>query len=340
MGMDVIERICFQYPIGKPGKVSKISTGLINDTYLVTAGKERYILQKFSPIFGKEAIYDVDAVSKHLVKKGFLAQRVIHSVEGKLFVYDAGDIWRLLSFIPGFVFTGASTPEIVYESGKILGNFHLAMADFGYEFKHKREAHHATALFFKKFNKVFKTGDDSSLQKLFSAVSEIPRFYLPENLRKITTHGDPKISNIIFGKERGVFKARALVDLDDCGREHNVLVELGDAFRSWCANEEDDRSNDFDLEKFQVGLQGYFYGSEGFLEKKELELLPSAMKLITLELTARFLIDYFEDRYFAWDPERYSSRKDHNLARAEGQAVLYLDMESKSKDIERIIKKF
>jgi len=96
-------------------------------------------------------------------------------------------------------------------------------------------------------------------------------------------------------------------------------VELGDAFRSWCGNTEDDPENIFCLRMFQSAWGGYKKGADGFMTPREQEMVPRAIGTITLELACRFMTDYFEDDYFGWDSSRYKTRKEHNLARVRGQ---------------------
>lgn len=326
-------KIFSEYDLGKIDKICKISIGLINETYLVEAGADKFILQKLNPIFKKEAILDFSAVSGHLEKKEMMCQKILPTSDGSLFVEADREVWRVLSFIPGIVFTKTNSPEMVYEAGKILGKFHFAVGDFGYEFKHKRPMHHATDIFVAKLEKLSKSVSDKDFKRLAEGIlSNIKNLYLPKTLRKTVTHGDPKISNIIFQSGKAV----ALIDLDDCGREHNALIELGDAFRSWCGSAEDDKNNHFDMEKFKAGLNGYFDGSKNFLNKDEVRLIPQAVKLITLELAMRFLTDYIEDNYFGWDKMRYQSRRAHNLARANGQLALFQDLEAKSAELVRL----
>ena len=40
---------------------------------------------------------------------------------------------------------------------------------------------------------------------------------------------------------------------------------------------------------------------------------------VYFELSARFLLDVLEERYFGWDSTRFSSSAEHNLIRAKGQ---------------------
>lgn len=336
--MEHLNKILSEYVIGEVDKISKISTGLINETYLVETKSGKFILQKLNQVFKKEMNFDLDAVGKHLEKNGMMVQKILPTISGNLFVERNEEVWRLLSFIPGRVFSTAHSPEIVYEAGKILGKFHLAVSDFNYAFRHARSMRHDSKVFFNKLKKISVNSANPDFQDLIVSAADIRNYYLPENLRKNITHGDPKLTNIIFDEpEPGRFKAKALIDLDDCGREQSALIELGDAFRSWCGLEEDDARNFFDLEKFKAGLNGYLEGSRNFLMAEELRLLPQAIKLITLELAVRFLLDYLEDYYFGWDFARYASRKEHNLARAKGQIALFHDLERKTKEITAIV---
>ena len=138
---------------------------------------------------------------------------------------------------------------------------------------------------------------------------------LPDDLPLRVIHGDPKISNVLFDRR---LRATGIVDLDTCNRRP-LLVELGDAFRSWCGKAEDDPHNTFSLPVFNAAWRGYAQEARGFITARERKLVAKAIGTITLELAARFLIDYFEDSYFGWDSSRYLSRRAHNLARARGQ---------------------
>jgi thiamine kinase-like enzyme len=162
---------------------------------------------------------------------------------------------------------------------------------------------------------------------------ELPRYFLPKNLPIRVIHGDPKVSNILFDSKG---KAKAVIDLDTCNRRP-LLVELGDAFRSWCGNEEDDPKNKFCLHMFQSAWGGYKKGADGLMISKERRLVPRCIGTITLELACRFLTDYFADNYFGWDSNRYQSRRDHNLARARGQIAQFLDYRKKLPKIEKIV---
>ena len=114
-------------------------------------------------------------------------------------------------------------------------------------------------------------------------------------------------------------EAICMLDFDTIARMP-VLLELGDAMRSWCNPLGEDSPNAyFDTELYRGALDGY----QGALADKcnvfSSEQILSATIRIFLELASRFLSDALEERYFGWDPLRYDSRGDHNLIRAESQ---------------------
>src|SRR5690606_33668441 len=141
------------------------------------------------------------------------------------------------------------------------------------------------------------------------------------DLPQRATHGDLKVSNVRFAAGPEV-AARCLIDLDTLGRQ-TVAYELGDALRSWCNPVgEDTTAPAFDLDRYAAALRGYAAGAAGLLEPGEIEAIVRGVETVCVELAARFCVDVFDDRYFGWDPERFASRRHHNLVRALGQLAL------------------
>jgi len=132
-------------------------------------------------------------------------------------------------------------------------------------------------------------------------------------------HGDLKISNVRFAGA----EATALIDLDTLA--HGTLdVELGDAMRSWCNPAGEDASaTEVDLAVFSALVQGYASTTRGDVLAEERDALVAGFAQIALELTARFLADALNERYFGWDATRFATRGEHNLLRARGQWALH-----------------
>lgn len=318
----------------RPSAITPITIGLINKTYRVEEGVNTYILQKLHKIFDYWTLDNVAMVSRYLRSSGLLAPQPLFTLRGHLGVYIDECWWRLQTYIPGRVFVKAENPDLMREAGSLLGRFHCLMREYKGRSLHRRRRPHDTRKHYRLFLRSLPEEVDGEIRELAEVVKQLPSLYLPVDLPAFITHGDPKISNLIFHPWRNA--ARALIDFDSCNDQNNVIVELGDAFRSWCASYEEDGQNQFDLEKFSAGWQGYLAGG-GQVSETEKMLVPRAIKLIALELASRFLRDYFEDSYFSWDEKKYPSRRAHNLARAKAQINLYRDLAGKERYLEEVI---
>ncbi len=140
-------------------------------------------------------------------------------------------------------------------------------------------------------------------------------------------HGDLKISNLLFtpdapGDPSDSIRGLCLVDLDTLCRG-TIAFELGDAMRSWCnPGGEDQSAATFDLELFAAAMRGFRGVADPLLTDDERGSIVSGLATVCVELSARFCIDAFEDRYFGWSAARHPSRRHHNLVRARSQLSL------------------
>ncbi len=329
-----VEQVLLNYNL-RPQEITPILVGLINETHLVKASEGDFILQKMNAMYDLNTILKVSGVGKFLNARKLLAPLTVQTTKGQWGVEYGGRWWRLVTYIPGRVVEKVGGPAMAFEAGKILGQFHAVMQDYPDDLLEIRPIHDYVWNWV-KFSIVASGKLEPEIELLRKVISDLPQLFLPGGLETSVTHGDPKVSNIIF--EKLTDGAVALIDLDGCSRRNNVIVELGDAFRSWCGGYENDDQNRFNLERFRAGWNGYRDGRKESLTYTEQMSLPRAIKLIILELASRFLLDYFENQYFGWDAQRFSSRRAHNLARARGQVSLYQDFLQKERQVEKIVK--
>ena len=111
---------------------------------------------------------------------------------------------------------------------------------------------------------------------------------------------------------------------------------IADAIRSGAnTKSEDSKSTNnimIDLELAREFLKGFAQGAPGMLTKKEIELLPLAIKIIPIELGMRYLTDYFDgDVYFGIVNE------DDNYNRAKVQFALANDINEHMDEITKIV---
>jgi Ser/Thr protein kinase RdoA (MazF antagonist) len=329
--------ILHQYDIGKVLEIKPISIGLIHKTFTIKTDKGQYIIQRLHPVLSSEGTaQDFFHVTQFLNLQKFSSPICVKTKSGKILASDRNEKWRMQTRLSGKTFDRLTNAKMAKEAGRIYGEFHLAIDSAPFQF-HSKLVLHDTKKVYEHFCDVIKKFSASSfmddVQKEVELIKkELPLYFLPDDLPRHVIHGDPKISNILFSGARAV----AVIDLDTCQRK-NLLVELGDAFRSWCGKLEDDPHNIFSIPFFKAGFKGYIEGSKNLLSKKEIKLVPKAIGLITLELACRFLSDYFEDSYFGWDEKRYKSRRAHNLARCRGQLAEFRDLKIKLAKIKEII---
>ncbi|MEK9130930.1 MAG: phosphotransferase [Patescibacteria group bacterium] len=307
------------YAVGKVKRLERITSGLIHASYKVETSTGLYLLQQLHRDLTHPSLTaDYQAVTAHLQKKGLLTQTVVKTARGSLRVKDSHSAWRLLTFVPGRVYDGPPTSSQARRLGEALGHFHLALKDFRYTFKSKFKLHQWRAVH-KKLSQL-----KLMLPEAQFLGGEFPKTFLPADLPKRPIHSDPKISNIVFGTKGKM----AMIDLDTCQR-HTPLVDLGDALRSWCKT---------DIRCFRAALEGYARSSGGYLSKREQGYIVQVFKLITLELAARFLIDVSENYYFGWDPKKFKSRREHNLARCRKLIVLYNQIVAREERLQKSVK--
>jgi len=302
--------------------VTPLETGLINRTWVVDEQGKKYILQRVNPMFGLEIHEDIAAVTTHLHRKGQITPRLIPTLEDHLYLQQAGRVWRLLSHVPGTTYHTVKNPRQAAEAGKVLGRFHKALLDLDYSFRNRRANVHETETHLQVLRSALDTHRDHPEYRNVRPLAEeilglAGRLPVLPGTRPRKVHGDPKITNCLFGETSG--NGLCLIDFDTLG-EMPLPLELGDAMRSWCnpAGENSDETR-FSIENFHAGLQGYAREAGDFILIEEWQNIVPATRIICLELAARFCADALNECFFHWNRQLFSSRSLHNQVRAAGQ---------------------
>ncbi len=305
----------------------RFGTGLINDTFVVDAPAGRLVLQRLHPVFSPRVHEDIDAVTRHLAVKGALTPRLIPTLSGALWVERDGEVWRAQTFVPGGQsFDRVPSVAMAREAGALVGRFHADLADLDHEYRSVRVGVHDTARHLQRLRGALDAHRGHALYADVAAVAA-PLLDASRSLPDLSSlprrhaHGDLKFSNLLFD-ERG--RGLCLVDLDTLALMP-LAHELGDALRSWCNPAgEDITDTAVDDAVLRAALEGYAPANPN-LTDAERATVVDGLATIALELAARFACDALEERYFGWDPSRFSSRGEHNLLRARGQWALARD---------------
>ncbi|MFH2009649.1 MAG: phosphotransferase [bacterium] len=323
-------------------RVERISVGLINLTLRVQRGDgAAFVLQRLHPIFGPELHLDIEAVTARLQEEGLPTPRLVRTAAGALWVEEEG-CWRLLTHLPGRTVERVAGPPMAREAGALLGRFHSAVAGLDHRFHFVRQAH-GLPMHLARLREALAAHPGHRLydevsplaEALFALAAPLPAF---EALPQRITHGDPKLSNVLFLPPDD--RAHALVDLDTLGRL-DLPTELGDAFRSWCNPAGEDRGPpELDRVLFEAALEGYAAAAGGLLTPQERELLVSGLLVICVELATRFAADALHESYFGWDRSRFPGRGEHNLHRARVQHELARSVLTQRSAAEALVRRY
>ena len=316
--------------------------GLINETWLFTTARRRGVLQRLNPLFAPTINADIDVVTAHLAAAGLPTPRLVHTLDGELWadldedgVHD--NVWRALTYVDGVTLSRPDDPETVFEAGALLGRFHSCLAELDHDFSFIRPGVHDSDHHLSRLADVAAEHSDPTVDPLTRAILDaaVDLPPLPPTPARVL-HGDPKLDNIRFDNAG---KALCMVDLDTL-RRGPLAHDLGDAWRSWCNRSGEDESvADLEMSFIEAAARGYACGAGDALADDEVASLPIGLERIALELAARFCTDAFEDSYFGWNPDRFTSRREHNLVRARGQFSLWEAVAGRRREIRGIVER-
>ena len=320
----------------------RATSGLIHQTWIVeTQSTERYVVQQLHALIPPEVNERIRVVTQRLRELGLCTPVLVMTASGEYFVRLGEVSWRVLTYVPGSSFGTMPDVDHAREAGRLLARFHTAGVNWAELANLPVSTTHDLSRHLEVLRSVLEKGSQhNDRAKIARLADEI--FGFSKTLPRTATnpprlvHGDPKLSNILFGTSGA---AICLVDLDTVGLM-DLVWELGDAFRSWCnPSGEDTENTAFSLDIFEHAMSGYAEIGHRFIDPQEVAGIVPAIMTIYIELAARFCADALLERYFGWDPARFSSRSAHNFIRAQGQLNAAKDLLTKRVAAERIVER-
>ena len=309
---------------------SRVSTGLINETFVVETNQGKYILQAINQhVFTDPNIglANIKLISAALIEKNF-KYHFPAPVQFK-YVHYFNKIWRILPFIENArSYDQIIDIKMVSEASWCMGEFYQLLDGFPTEKLsqtipnfHNGEYYLNTLVIGRdKATKQRKEAAEMVLNKVDEVSHLLIQFdQLVEQSPTRVVHFDTKINNFLFDDK---MKVKALIDLDTL-MPGSVFSDLGDMIRTY-ANVHGEESTAFDQiqanEQITAEIIQCFCQKISLspIEKKNLRF---AGKAITLMQCVRFLTDFLMgDIYYK------TNSPFHNLDRAKNQLALFDSM--------------
>ena len=305
-----IEAVSNYFSIGSVSNAHKLENGLVNESYLLHTNRGNFIAQALNGrLWDERVIEDYCSVQQYLRTNNLFVPVLLATSQGKYGYNLRGTLWRVFEYVPHDPLVTITTSHAA-EAGAMLGRFHALMAcskftpsftlaDF-HDTPVIRERLLATAQLSHYKEKATKVRKELSFLE-----KTLEHHYLPKYTQKIVIHGDPKLNNFLFKDG----KASTLLDLDTM-MVASPLLDIGDALRSWCRRKP--ATAEFLPDIFEAAFRGYC-STAPF--QYTLQGVKSATGLITLELAARYLTEYFKESYFSHNASKYATPAEQNITR-------------------------
>ncbi len=359
-----IQRVALQFQLhGQIVEILQLNKGYINRTYRVRTFSEHkhthwYTLQRINT----NVFPDVDAlmdnyllVTEHLretmLLPGHTEKGSVQSIKltktGAPYYRDDSGCWRMMThFIDVYGMDIPDCPEVFYQAGRSFGAFIKHLSDVPPEkIRVVIPNFHNTASRYRDLEKAVSADPVARAEEVekelkFIRARKHKYGLISDALEsgEIPTrvcHNDCNLNNILFSRKTNL--PVAIIDLDTV-MPGSPLYDFGDSMRVGTNTARDDEK---DLSKVSCDLALYESYARGFLEacgdlltKEELELLPIACFIVTMEDGIRFLADHINGDVYCniYYPGQ-------NLDRARTQLALAEDMEKKMPQIRGILQK-
>lgn len=353
-------QIARQFQIdGAPLQAEPFGCGHINDTYLViTNTDQKYILQRINTtVFTcpDALMQNYAAVTGYLQNILSLAGEdprrgtlnLIPTLSGTQWLVHGTDYWRMTRYIDHTICVQVvKDPKDFYWAGRAFGRFTCQLAQFpSATLQETIPNFHNTPSRYRDFEQAVAKdicGRAASVQKEidFARSQKSYTTLFTDLLKKgelplRVTHNDTKLNNVLLDAQTR--QPVAVIDLDTV-MPGLCLYDFGDSIRygtNPAAEDEPDLTKVYcDLQYFESFTRGYLEACGKSLTKNELQMLPYAGKMMTLECGLRFLTDYLNgDTYFK------IHRENQNLDRCRTQFKLVQDMETKLEAMQSILQR-
>ncbi len=326
--------------------------GHINDTYLVTSSRGKFILQRVN-----NKIFDTQVLTQNLsflfgTLSGYekehgekLTPAILKNKAGDYHTLDAGGApWRLMEFFSDSrAYAISPSEEISYRAAEAMGKFQLFLNTLLPEkFGETIPNFHNTPGRYENFLKTLQSTDARRKDKATpemdfilkngNIAQTVQQLLVSRKLPVRVTHNDTKLDNILFTADGQVL----IIDLDTIMPGY-VMFDYGDMVRTFSSPAKEDEADTaktaLRISHFEALTKGYLIAQKQRLTPFEKAHLLTGAKAIIYEQAIRFLNDFLLGNIY------YKiSYPEHNLVRTRTQIKLLKAILQQEEKLQSIIK--
>lgn len=331
-------------------KVEAFGSGLINNTWKVTASGKEYILQRVNHAVFKEPgdiANNIRLIGAYLRKNHpeykFISPVTSSAGDEMVYLREKG-YFRMFPFVPGSHSKDVvETPAQAYEAAIQFGRFTRLLHGIDVtKLKLTIPCFHDLTLRYEQFLQALEKGNKQRIEESkdlirslvlhadivtkYGFIKSSPEFKLR------VTHHDTKISNVLFDADG---KGLCVIDLDTVMPGY-FISDVGDMMRTYLSpvSEEEKEFSKIEVrdEFYKAIVQGYYNEMKDELTATEKKYFFYSGAFMIYMQALRFATDYLnDDVYYGAKYPR------HNFVRAKNQVVLLDQLLKKRGQLENMI---
>lgn len=336
--------------IGNNTEIKPFGTGLINNTWSVVSGDDKFILQRINHnIFRQPAdiAANICMIGSYLSKNypGYLFVTTKKTLQGDDVTFITGEgYFRLFPFVKNsHTIEVVSDPSQAYEAAKQFGRFTKLLSGFPAENLHiTLPDFHNLPLRYQQFETTISNGNKERIKEATETIQFLQQHHaivttsenIPGNsgFIKRVTHHDTKISNVLFDDNN---KGLCVIDLDTLMQGY-FISDVGDMMRTYLSpvSEEEKDFSKIEIREdyFKAIAEGYIGVMQDELTETEKNHFVYAGKFMIYMQALRFITDYINnDVYYG------AKYEGHNFIRAKNQVVLLQKLMEKEAGLSSLV---
>lgn len=294
-----LRRILQDYELEKITKIKPVATSG-NITFLITTNTGKFILRlcpKGVRRRSKEEILAELEIIDYLLKNGFPAPKPIIKKNGQRVINWENHFGYLKECIQGKLILSPNLKQ-VQKFGETVGWLHNLTENYKtqYQRKHIWDLEETKKWFYQDKKKILNSNFKKADKFIAKFEKEINFIFFPPELPKGMIHEDLRKQHILWQDNKII----CVLDFDRYYYGF-LILDLGQAIRSWCFSNNWTKWKNENLKSFLRG-----YNSKRKLQNTEKDYLFLAIKFAVLERALSFCLRYLEetkdkeDEKFAW----------------------------------------